>query len=211
MSREPHPSFFEAFNDRLNELMVDALSAAYDTACDLHDPDRGCNELTFGFNLYQFAVHEIQARADGRGRGFSTCPSRFLLPNSDGQWRFGCYRVGQSQSENIATSFPRNDRAAGYLVEQRWLPELEPDVSKARTAVLAHFGNSIDGFCAAHWAIPTRIEKDKISEWGYWKPVWSLEVPPVEKSVPLRDQPEDEIVSDRPIRRKRPAKADDRE
>ena len=211
MPKAPHQSFFEAFSDRLDELIVEALSTAYDTACDLHDPERGCNELTFGFNLYQFAVHEIQGRAEGAGDLFRQVPAGSSFRVQTGQWRFGCYRVGQSQSENIATSFPRNDRGAGYLVEQHWLPDLEPDVSKARTAVLAHFGSSIDGFCAAYWAVPTRIEKDKISEWGYWKPIWSLEVPLAEKSATLRDHPEDEIVVDRPIRRKLPAKADDRE
>lgn len=211
MKNQPHPSFFEAFGEHINEIVVKALSAAYDTACDAHDPSSGYNALTFGFNLYQFAVFEIARRAEEAEEVLRRVNSGSSFRMKAGEWRFGCYRVGRSQHENIATSFPRNDGAAGALVEPLWLPELEPDLSKSRTAVLAHFGNSNDGFCAAYWAIPTRTEKDKITEWGYWQPIWSQEIPEAQNADGDAFHPEEEIVVAQPIRRKQTALADDRE
>src|SRR5690348_8570192 len=122
MPQDPHPSFFTTFGPELDAPLHAALARAYDTACEFHDPDRGSNEVTFGFNLYHYAVHEIEREISRLDGNLGRIPAGGSFRIGAGEWQFGCYRVGRSESERIETSFPGNDGAAANLVQEEWLP-----------------------------------------------------------------------------------------
>src|SRR5688572_22013627 len=122
MSQEPPATFLKTFDSQLTNRLVEALRRAYDTACEHFEPHRGNNLKTFGFELYHCAVHELVAEADTEGSGLSVLirePSFRLLATS---YEMACHRVGYTASEDILTSFPKNEGAACQMVEQSlWL------------------------------------------------------------------------------------------
>jgi len=206
----------ESTFDPIAPSLVAALRAAYDTACEQHDPESGSNSKTFGYCLYHFAVHEIGESPEaggGRLSVLSTDPTfRFRVDD----FELACHRVPDG---DIWSSFPRNDGAIGEMVESSlWLPGFQPDevstsdLEKARKVVLAHQGGPEDGLIAAHICIPTRLNSaGQIEQWGYVK---SLSIQQDLGSSNHKDdlpRTPPESIDDVPVRRKRKTTSSDGE
>ncbi len=180
-SGHPGDDFFGAFTPAVNERLVDALRAAYESACesDLLLSGRGSCEQLFGTTVYHCAKREFKkvVLAAGQIHLHSEFP---LFRLSIGPYVVGFYRVGQFSSQDIWSSFPKNRNGAGRMVnDQMSLPfpapeDQEPhDLSSARSVVLAHFGNRDDGLTAVYLAIPIREENGEIVQWGFTHQLWA--------------------------------------
>src|SRR6185503_14048890 len=118
---DPGELFNATFTVEVIAVLVDALRAAYETACEHHVPDQGSDDQTFGFNLYKFAVHEECKAATLKGMEVLSRNPTFRL--GVGEYELACHRVGSSEREDIWGSFPNNDGAACTMVEEQlWLP-----------------------------------------------------------------------------------------
>jgi len=198
----PGPLFDAFFTPVVQSLLAEALSAAYRTACDLHDPLRGSNESTFGFNLYHFAVHEISQLG---GASISIQSRTPLFRFYVGEFELACHRVGNSERENIWSAFPNADSAAHTMIEEQlWLPGLAQysGVEKARRLVLAHFGNADDGFRAAYLCIPGQCEGTKIIEWAHAQNIWTADQSAANPANDAMTTVPEEFVSEIVVRRK---------
>lgn len=207
----PNAAFTQAFPPRIRDAIVSALQRAYDTAADHFEPDRGNNEKTFGFEVYQCAVFELAReveKADDPSLAVASKEPTFRL--TAGDFWIGCHRVGRHESESIWQCFPNNEGAAAMLVEaQLWLPGLEnAGLEQARTIVIAHLGNPEDGLCAVYLCVPGKAEGGKITAWACAIQIWnrnsSEQVVPSTRPGPVVP---DETIEE-PIIRKR-EKAED--
>ena len=197
-------------------LINRALQRAYESACENHDPKRGSNESTFGFNLYHFAVHELSEEAE-RSSEFVTLISRnpiFRLGVVD--YELACHRVGTHASQDSDTAFPNNDGDAyTMLQEQLWLPGIERAVGlgRARKIVIAHLGNPDDGLGAIYLCVPGRAHGERIAGWAYTQCIWHADhgaMPEVAVTVAPTVAP-DEIIEEAKVRRKQIRKEESEE
>ncbi|MEO7735482.1 MAG: hypothetical protein ABIY55_31300 [Kofleriaceae bacterium] len=174
---DPGELFNATFTADVIGVLVEALRAAYETACEHHVPGQGSDEQAFGFNLYKFAVHEHCKTASALN-GMEVISRNPSFRLGIGEYELACHRVGSSEREDIWGSFPNNDGAACTMVEEQlWLPGMAQNLSvaKARKLVLAHFGSPDDGFRAAYLCIPGRTEKGRIAAWNFAGPLWIAE------------------------------------
>lgn len=198
----PGDVFFSTFTPSLNALLVDALAAAYETACEHHVPKSGSTEQMFGFNLYGFAVHELATAAKGSGDALrlkSRQPTFRLLA---GDYEIACHRVGRHASDDIDGCFPNNEGAVQEMHEvQLWLNGVDLGLEKARKIVLAHLGSDEDGFQAAYLCFPGATAKQKISSWAYSHPLWVKEQSATRTSANAAPLPDEHIEEAKPRRR----------
>jgi len=204
MPSQPSNLFFDCFAEPVVGAFTVALQRAYETACEKHDPSRGSNEQTFGFDLYHFAAHELEREAERLGGVIEVEAGRPYFRLRVGQFRLACHRVGRSSAQDIAQCFPTNDGAARALIErQLWLPGMEPRVDLARNLVLAHLGNPEMGLEALYLCIPSREEKDKIAEWGYTHRLWATGEANAIRPRPMPTTVAPEEVIEEPIVRRK--------
>lgn len=200
----PGPAFDSTFDPVVCSVLIEALARAYDTAVELHDPKRGSNERTFGFGVYEYAVHELSLgvkNARGRIEVASMYPS-FRL--AIGEFQLACHRVGKSEFDDISGCFPNAESAAHTMVEEQlWLPWMVKHlgIENARRLVLAHMGNSDDALRAVYLCAPWRTEGTRITEWAFAECIWTarqdaLVTPASQDRVP------DEVVEEVVVRRR---------
>lgn len=200
----PGPLFFETFTDDITLALQAALSRAYDSVCEHHDPARGFNEQTFGYSLYHCAAFELGVEAEGLSDEVRVESDRPRFRLRVGEFRLGCHRVGDNAAQNIERCFPGNESGAPALIErQLWLPGMEPRVDLARNLILAHLGNAETGLEAVYLCIPAREEKDKISEWGFTHCLWTIAQAGAALSTPIRTDLEPEESIEAPLVRRR--------
>jgi hypothetical protein len=209
MENPTHGKLFEAtFTAEVNAAFVEALRAAYETACEHYVPEQGSNETTFGFNLYHHAVHEHCKMAEVV-EGLEVLSRNPTFRLGVGEFELACHRVGSSERENIWASFPNNEGAACTMVEEQlWLPSFAQylGIEKARKLILAHFGSPEDGLRAVYLCIPGKTENGRITAWMFAQPLWVAEQ---EERVeePRPDLPPEEVV-DAPVVTRKPKLAD---
>jgi len=203
MTSQPATAFFESFADPVVSAFTDALRRAYDTACEKHEPRRGSNEQTFGFDIYHFGAFELEQEAE-RVVDIAVEAGRPYFRLRVGEFTVACHRVGRSAAQDITQCFPTNDGAAPALIErQLWLPGMEPRVDEARNLVLAHLGNPEMGLEAVYLCIPSREEKGRIADWGYTHPIWTIGDGTVARPRPTPTSLAPEEVIDEPIVRRK--------
>lgn len=154
---------------------VRALRVAYDAVAERHDPDEGSNNETFGFTLYHFGVKRLKEAFGDRDLGVKCGKVNNAFRMFIGPYQIGCYKVGESEHDDIATSFPGNDGAAAELVEsQLWLPGVPKTrgVERAKKVVIAHLGNPDDGFRALYLCVAGKMRGERICEWAYTMLLW---------------------------------------
>jgi hypothetical protein len=171
--------------DEIRNLFINAVQKAYDTAIDAYDTATGSNNSTFGHDLYWFCVHELKATAEPE-----ESPIELIRERPDFRLRIGscilaCHRVGTDPGQDIATSFPNNNRAAGQLARSNFiqmvLPGFENDgPSTCRgidelNIVLAHIGNPNDGVCSIYLCVPIHEENGRIMNWGHSELLWKTD------------------------------------
>lgn len=213
----PRPQYFdEVFTPEIRSALTAALQRAYDTAAELHDPTRGSNEVTFGVGLYNYAVFELEALAETMANDLRILGKVPFRVQAGGQFRLGCHRVGRSASESIWTSFPDNAAAAAALIEQPYLPgtgfapePTTPETGTARSLVLAHLGNPVDGLCAVYLCVPTREENNRIREWGFAELLWSASTTDVAEPPPATRTPEEFVEPVPLVKKKQRPKTDE--
>ncbi len=206
MHEGPGEQFNATFTPAAVQPIIAALKRAYLTACELHDPDRGSNETTFGFNLYEFAVHEFRNEADPKKNRLRVISSRPVFRLGIGEFELACHRVGRSAKQDIRASMPNNDGAACTMVEQLLLPGMAEifDLPKARKVVIAHLGNPEDGMGAVYLCIAGHTDGERITSWAYTHPIWNVgdedavETP----AAPPPDKPADEVIAPPAVRKK---------
>ena len=206
----PHPGelFERTFLCTTTDRLVQSLRRAYETACELHAPERGSNEVTFGFNLYHHAVHELCNEADRSPSVLNIVSRNPIFRMQIAAYELACHRVGLSERENIWTSFPKNEGAAGLMVEEQlWLPGLEPaaSIEKARKLILAHLGNTDEGMRAVYLCVPGRTDNGRITGWVFARPLFRADEDKAAVERPLEQQhllPEVEV--DAPVVTRKP-------
>lgn len=210
MLESPGDLFNSTFTQAAVQPLVAALKRAYLTASELHDPERGSNETTFGFNLYQFAVHELRKAAGATNTPLRIISSGPIFRLAIGEFELACHRVGRNARQDIHSSLPNNDGAACTMVEQQlWLAGMAEvfDLPKARKLVIAHLGNPDDGLGAIYLCIAGRADGERITSWAYTHQIWHADsedaIAPT--SVPTSDKPADEVIP-QPTVRKKPRK-----
>lgn len=208
MHEVPGAQFNATFVPAAVQPIIGALKRAYTTASELHDPERGSNEVTFGFNLYQFAVHELRKEASLKTTALRVISVGPMFRLAIGEFELACHRVGRSARQDIRSSLPNNDGAAWTMVEEQLcLPGLEEtyDLPKARKVVIAHLGNPDDGLGAIYLCIAGRTDGERITSWAYTHPIWHLHdqddrAAPV--APPPPDKPADEVIAPPAVRKK---------
>lgn len=207
----PGAQFNATFTSAAVQSIVAALKRAYATACELHDPDRGSDETTFGFNLYKFAVHELRKEARLKTTVLRVISAGPVFRLAVGEFELACHRVGRSARQDIRSSLPNNDGAACTMVEEQLcLPGMEDsyDLPKARKVVIAHLGNAEDGLGAIYLCIAGHTDGERITSWAYTRPIWHVDdegVSEAPAAPPPPDKPGDEIIAP-PVVRKKPKK-----
>lgn len=204
----PGAQFNATFVPPAVQPVVAALKRAYATACELHDPARGSNETTFGFGLYEYAVHEFRNEAELKTNPLRIISVRPTFRLAIGEFELACHRVGRSARQDIRSAFPNNDGAACTMVEdQLCLPGMEDsyDLPKARKVVIAHLGNPDDELGAIYLCIAGHTDGERITSWAYAHPIWHVddedrrEAPP---APPAPDKPADEFIAPPAVRKK---------
>lgn len=93
-----------------------------------------------------------------------------------GQIRIRHHRVGETEHDDIAVSFPRNAKAASREAFHQFdlpfgdVPHGDPE--EAGKVVLAYMANPVDGLCAVHLATVGQIRNGKIRAWDRTVEVW---------------------------------------
>lgn len=194
--------------ERVSTAIVAALRAAYDTAAELHDADRGSNEHTYGYGVYHYAVHEISNSPEVEAGQIYIVSKHPSFRLRIGEFEAACHRV---PAGDIWTSFPSNNGAVGEMVEgQLWIPGFEPvptpdaNLHMARRVLIAHMGDLDEGLRAVYACIPTSVnEAGQIDRWGYAKLLWSSDGGGRSERVEHTETVPDETVERIPVRRKR--------
>jgi hypothetical protein len=203
--------FGAVFTDQVVAALVRGLRRAYDAACERHDPAEGGNAQTFGFCCYHFGIFRLAEEFEDSSVGVQTVTLKGAFRMLIGRYQVGCYRVGESEHDDIETCFPHNDRAAGSLVEaQLWLRGISKTqgVERAKKVIVGHLGNPDEGLRAIYLCVPGKKRGARITEWAYTIPLWragdAIELPqppslPVEEvisppAIELRDPPQEEDV-----------------
>lgn len=179
MELDPGQLFRTSFTRKHQELIVGCLQRAAATAREAHFPERGGNESTFGFGLYNYAVHELaEAARLNPDMGIGTMWPNQAFRLSFGPYRVACHKVGNSAGENIWGCFPNPGASHSMVMEQgrpQWLPGLEPTIADRRSVVIAYMCSLENGLEAVYLCIPTREARDRITEWGYAQQIWARE------------------------------------
>lgn len=174
MNQTPPPSFFTTFDLPLQQLLVEAIARAYDGAREAYNTHPGHNELTFGLDVYELGVYELEeiAKTNTDRLRVSWQGQAFRL--RAGPFELAYHKVGSSADADINTSFPNNNGAVTSMVNgASYIPGLEPDLSQAFRIILAHLGNPEDGLGAVYLCFPVgNDEAGRINEWGYTKEIY---------------------------------------
>ncbi len=204
---DPGPEFFQTFTPDVNGRLFSAIRRAYDTAFEFQAPaERGFNEQMFGFNLAGYCTYELTSEIETAGAPFRLASQGGTFRFFTGAFEMGCYRAGKSERDNIWTSFPQNDSGIQTLNnDQLWLPGMEP--MALPKLVLAHFGNSEDGFCALYLCAPKRYENGSVVEWAFAHELWKRAEATTESAPVIASAPEAPAETVRtPIIRRKPRK-----
>lgn len=206
MADESPGTVFDAtFTENVTRTFVSAVQRAYETAREHHDPDRGSNEATFGFQLYHFNVHELSRCGDEPDPVLSVKSKNPTFRITVGDYELCCHRVGRNATDDIWRSTPSNEGAACTMVEEQlWLANVPKRVGieQARKLVIAHLGNAEDGLGAIYLCVPGKVRNDRVVEWAYAHQIWGVAegfVPPVTAS---KDVAPDEVIEEAQLRRK---------
>ena len=206
MHEDPGDRFNATFTPAAVQPIIAALKRAYLTACEFHDPARGSNETTFGFNLYQFAVHELCNEAGPKKSRLRVISAGPVFRLGIGDFELACHRVGRSAKQDIRSALPNNDGAAITMVEQLWLPGMEEifNLPKARKVVIAHLGNPEDGMGAVYLCIAGHADGERITSWAYTHPIWNADDEDVVETpaAPPPPKPADEVIAPPAVRKK---------
>lgn len=174
MLEENDPLFAiaEAAKRELVPLLKEALSAS----ADRHQLtlEAGSDNFSFGTDAWSFPKHFFKTQL-GSGTEFivSSKGGCVLL---HGKYEIRHHRVGDSASDDIATSFPKGAKAiVGDVQEQLSFEFIKEDEAYDGHIVLAYMANPNQGLCKAFLAVPNRIEKDKIEGWGKVVEIYRLE------------------------------------
>lgn len=204
-SPRPGDAYEAVFTEQVRSALVDALGRAYSTATDLHEPARGSNERTFGYGLYEYAVHELGVQAEELGDAVQVLTRHPSFRLGIGEYEVACHRVGRSEHDCIWSCFPNSESAAHTMhEEQLWLPGMSKHlgVESARRVVLAHLGNTEDGFRAAYVCIPWRTEGTRIVEWAHADCIWRVEDDAIVVATDAQPRAPEEVVEEPVVRRK---------
>lgn len=185
--------FRSHFTEEIVAEYVGALGVAYDATAERHDPHEGSNNETFGVTVYHFKVKRLtEAFRDG-SLGVTCRKVNNAFRMFVGPYIVGCYRVGESEQDDISSSFPGNEGAAAELVEsQLWLcgvPKTQ-GVERAKKLVIAHLGNPDEGLRAIYLCVPGRMRGDRICEWAYTSLLWRADLAtmlPANPSLPVEE------------------------
>ena len=165
-----------AFPEPLCARFVTALKEAYDTACDNFRPDEGSLPLTFGMDVWAFATFRLRQVANDEAPLLCVEVHENRTTLRKNGLFLSCYRVGASASEDISVSFPNNQHAAPQLARNNLQLDIffdgDPDPDAPVDLVLAHFGNPSRGLEAVYLCVPTAVENERLSAWGYKKLLW---------------------------------------
>lgn len=200
-----------AFTSPHCDRLVGALLAAYTTACDNWKPDEGSISQTFGYDAWAFGNFRLRELADDATLGFvpEIHEGRFTL-RKDGLF-LSSYKAGSSRDADIWRSFPKNQHAAPQLARNNSQLDIfldgDPSPDAPVDLVLAHLGNPERGLEAVYLCVPTAVENERISEWGFAQRLWRRgdsglaerpvsPVAPPEPSVPI-DEPAIRLRVDR--------------
>lgn len=184
LSERYQERFHRTFTPAVVNAMLGAVHRGYESAVDLHDPDRGSEEINFGMGVYSCTKHELCLLADPAGAPWriASINPRFRIDVAG--IAVASYRVGRHERQNILTSFPnpgRNgtpgaNREEWVVQEHVQLPLFEESdlpAHEPNRLVLCHMGNSDDGFCAAYLCAPRRLKGPRqIIEWGLTHLLW---------------------------------------
>ena len=173
------------FSTETRLQLVEAVQRAYETAIDSYDTATGSNNSTFGHDLYWFCVHELKTIAEPEVSQLELIRERPEFRMRVGSCILACHRVGSDPDQDIAKSFPKNNRAAGQLARSNFKqlflpgfedddPELNKDIEKLNI-VLAHIGNPHDGVCSVYLCVPIHEENGRIMNWGYTELLWKAD------------------------------------
>lgn len=212
----PSPQFDEAFSQPIVDDIVKALDVAYNDAAERYEPAVGSNALTFGVDVYNFSWHRLRALPSRHPSLTATKDN-----NADrlhvGEYLVCSHKVGTSADADIRRSLPKNDGATTMMIEQQYLPGMEPkpeDFADKRRYVLAHLGNPDDGLGAVYLCIPAGRFGEKIEAWAYARLIWkrsdrpkATTVPEAASSIATTLPPEN--VVDFEVHRRRKRKTDD--
>jgi hypothetical protein len=179
LNEHPGPAFALAFGPEAQDLLVRALRRAYETVCEHHDPARGADAQTFGFCAYKYAAFEIDREAKTNTKAITVSSRNPIFRFVIGGFELACHRVGDSEHDDIAVSFPGNNGAVVQMIEEQlWLDNVPRGqaLTDARSVVLAHMGNPEDGLRAVYLCIAEEAKDGRISRWAYSELVWRADL-----------------------------------
>lgn len=160
----------------------ECLNRAYREARDRFDPQIGCDNRTFGMEVYSFAWFRIQET------------KRFEVTENEPKWlTLNAFEVAVHRVPfgPIHSALPRDrggwpSNAYGELAFPR-----QEGVTGKKMLVVAHMGSHEDGFQAAHLCVPSIIE-GQLAGWQRTHTIWSKK-PVVSRTVgPPDGRPQEE-------------------
>jgi hypothetical protein len=159
-----------------------ALLGAYADAGEIHDPERGFNDLIHGLIVYHLTGHRL-------ARAFESDPDVRFARGAAGPelWVEGCRlrwnKVGSDARQRIESSFPRSSQVAAFMAEanqQLSLWESDGEASEPANWILAHVGNPRDGLIRAYLAAPISSSGREVTGWARWIAIYDAAQPNVD-------------------------------
>ena len=204
MPNDDFETQFATFAVRLEQPLLRALRGAYGEACEQYGSYEGGNESTFGTNVYNFVIHELDLAS--KNDPFVEITKRApLFRFTAGAFELCCHRVGHSETDDIRTHFPNGKGATTMVSGQMSLGfnEAGPDLKEARRLVVAHMGNHEDGLCAVYLCIGKTADEEHIKEWAYAHCIWKRDTAGAQPASEMpKDLTPEETVEEKEPRRK---------
>ena len=139
----------------------------------------GVDNFSFGTDAWSLPGRKFKDAIEDESIPFRRSP----LPGCTLHWEgvsIRHHKVGMSEHDDIAVSFPGNARALatqGNHWRQLSLDYPDGQIPESGCLVLAYMANSSDGLCAAYLARVGRIEHQKVVSWAETRCLYRREPP----------------------------------
>lgn len=171
MSTPSHPAIVY-LREPVIEYILPLLRRGLRAASERHQlaEGHGADNFSYGTDAWSLPARLLRDAIEAKAIPFALTTDRGCVLALDGH-RVRHHRVGWSERDDIADSFPGGAKSLAAEIEEHQLPlafgeefaSIDPTVGGV---VLAYMANPKSGLCAAYLAVVGRADRGKITEWA---------------------------------------------